>query len=116
VKLSQWGDLSEEQYAAERRRLEAELAGLSPTIDRAAELAEIAAYLRDIGPAWQAAEPEERNGIARALFQRVELEDERVAAVVPQPELTPFFVLDCQSSEEKRKRRDADRHVRPVPA
>jgi hypothetical protein len=49
---------------------------------------------------WQlhgaAAWPEQRNRLARLLFDEVVINDERVTAVKPRPELAGFFLLDFQ--------------------
>ena len=91
--LYAWGDMTREAYQAERDRLEARLAAAKGTGERAALLERAAAFLRDLPAAWQAATPEQRNALARVVFRSVELVDDRVAAVVPQPDFAPFFNL-----------------------
>lgn len=55
----------------------------------------LAGFLTDVSGAWALALPEDRNRIARELFDKVQIE-ERVAVVVrPRPELLPFFGLIC---------------------
>ena len=44
-----------------------------------------------------AASPEQRNALARLVFESIEIEDDRVTAVVPQPEFAPFFVRRAQN-------------------
>lgn len=88
-----WGDLTEEAYLAERRRVRADLASLEGATDWTTVLAQAAAFLRDLPAAWEAATPDQRNALARTVFQSVEITDGRVAAVVPQPEFAPFFNL-----------------------
>ncbi len=92
AEMYKWGDLTREAYRAEREQLEAELARLRGTTDRAAVLATAAAFLRDLPAAWDAANPEQRNALARLVFISVEITDDRVVAVVPQPDFAPFFV------------------------
>ncbi len=42
------------------------------------------------------ASQEQRNRLARLVFEEVVINDDRVAAVKPRPELAGFFALDCQ--------------------
>ncbi len=93
--LYKWGDMTREAYVAERDHLEAELGTLRGTTDRAAVLTQAAAMLRDLPAAWTAASPEQRNALARLAFQSVEIEDDRVVAVLPQPDFAPFFVAEA---------------------
>ena len=62
----------------------------------------MAAFLRDLPAAWEVATPEERNVLARAIFQSVEIAGDLVTAIVPQPEFAPFFNL-LDSSRELRE-------------
>ncbi len=89
--LYAWGDLTEQAYLAERERLEAQRAVLAGTVDLAAVLAEAASYLRDLPSAWEGATPEQRNDLARAVFESIELTDDRVSAFVVRLEFVPFF-------------------------
>ncbi len=97
--LYKWGDLTREAYAAERDQLGTDLSTLTGTTDRANIMAQAAAFLRDLPAAWDAATPNERNALARLVFQSVEITDARVVAVVPQPDFTPFFVARAEADE-----------------
>jgi hypothetical protein len=55
-------------------------------------LTRAAGFLRDLPAAWATATPEQRNDVARLIFQRIEVKDDQVVAVVPQPDFAPFFV------------------------
>ena len=55
-------------------------------------LVQAATFLKDLPAAWEAATPEQRNALARLVFESIEIEDDRVIAVVPQPDFAPFFV------------------------
>ncbi len=55
-------------------------------------LTQAAGFLRDLPAAWDAATPEQRNDLARLIFESIEIKDDRVIAVVPQPDFAPFFV------------------------
>ena len=57
-----------------------------------AALGQAAAFLRDLPAAWEAANQEQRNDLARLVLREVEVGDDRVVAVVPQPDVAPFFV------------------------
>jgi hypothetical protein len=91
--LYKWGELTREAYVADRDRLHAELSTVQTTSDRASLVTRAAAFLRDLPAAWSTATPDQRNALARLIFQKVEIEDDRVAAVVPQPDFAPFFAL-----------------------
>ena len=94
-----WGDLTREAYQSERDRLDGEFAGLRAPADMATVLTRAAAFLRDLPAAWNAATPEQRNDLARLVFQSVEIASDRVLAVVPQPDFAPFFVAHARNDE-----------------
>ena len=96
AELYKWGDIDRDEYQREREQLAAELRALAPAVDLPAMLDQAAAFLADVRAAWKAANQEQRNRLARLLFERVEINDSRVEAIIPQPDFAPFFVLDCQ--------------------
>ena len=53
----------------------------------------LAHFLGNIADAWKQATQEQRNKLAKALFEEIWTEDSRVVAVKPHPELEPFFKL-----------------------
>ncbi len=133
--LDKWGELTKEAYAAERDQLESELGSVSGTLARSNVLAQAATFLHDLPAALDAATPKERNAFARLVFQAVEITDDRVVAVVPQPDFTPFFVAQAEGNgvlmgnnngpEESepssevlngRKRRGSDKPLRYLPS
>lgn len=69
----------------------------------------VAAYLADLSEAWNATADAQRNVLDRTLFESVELKDNRVEAVIPQPDFAPFFelhnLLRAGSDSTMRKRR-----------
>jgi hypothetical protein len=91
--LYKWGDLTREAYLAERDGLERQLAGLGGARTGRRCCGGWRAFLRDLPAAWAAATPEQRNALARTVFQAVEIRDDLVTAVVPQPEFAPLFNL-----------------------
>ena len=90
--MYKWGDLTSEAYQAERDQLQRELAGLRTANEQAGLIGRAAAFLRDLPAAWDAATPEQRNQLARLIFASVEVRDDRVVAIEPQPDFAPFFV------------------------
>jgi DNA invertase Pin-like site-specific DNA recombinase len=92
------GDLDKGYYLAERERLKRELALLDVRMQgQTARLSSLAGLLANVAAAWVAAQPEQRNRLARLLFEEVVINDDRVAAVKPRPELAGFFLLDFQA-------------------
>ncbi len=51
----------------------------------------LAAFLTDVGRAWEAATPEEKNRLVRQLLGEVVVTNRAAVAVVPRRELRPFF-------------------------
>jgi hypothetical protein len=88
-----WGDLTREAYDADRDRLHADLSTVREANDSMSLITRAAAFLRDLTSDWAAATPDQRNALARLNFKKVEVEDDRVAAVVPKPDFAPIFVL-----------------------
>jgi hypothetical protein len=54
----------------------------------------LATFLASIASAWDAATQEQRNRLARLLFEEVVVQDKSVMKVKPRPELSGFFALD----------------------
>jgi site-specific DNA recombinase len=91
------GDIERSHYLAERERLKREIAlmdmrsqGHTSHLDGLAEL------LTNIGAAWKTAQPEQRNRLARLLFEEIVILDKQVAALLPRPDLAGFFLFDYQ--------------------
>ena len=95
--LYKWGDISREQYHAESREIEDELATVQTPMDVDGNMEKLAQFLRDVASAWQQASQAHRNKLARSLFESVWIENQKVLGVTPRPELKPFF--DLQYSE-----------------
>ncbi len=92
-----WGDIERAAYLAERERLQRELVTLTARDDATGDqLATFAELIGNVARVWEEATPEQRNRLARLIFEEVVIDDERVMAVKPRPELAAFFTLDSQ--------------------
>ena len=91
------GDITKAEYLERRDRLQQTLNALKPDRELEETLERSAGFLADLPAAWHAATDEQRNSLARLLFEEVRIKDEWVAAVKPQPTFASFFDLDCQS-------------------
>ncbi len=97
-KLFEWGDISEDAYVADSSEIKEELARLAPT-DRNPEILDrLETFLLDVSEAWAHASADQRNRLARQLFDAVWVRNEHVVAVRPRAELRPFFQIseECQ--------------------
>lgn len=87
-----WGHISQREYLKKYKETEAQLRQLAPGRNGQEELERLAHFLAD---AWREANQEQRNELARVLFEEVRLDNGgKVVAVKPQPELEPFFQLN----------------------
>ena len=60
-------------------------------------LERLAHFLANVANAWREANQEQRNKLARILFEEIKLDSGgRVVAVKPRPELEPFFKLSYE--------------------
>ena len=96
-----WGDISKEQYVVERDAINRELNALTPIKEQSETLDKLAQFLANVADAWDTTNQEQRNKLARCLFQEVWIKDKKVIAVRPQPELKPFFDLNHEAMEER---------------
>ena len=96
--LYEWGHKSKEEYWAGYYAIEQELQSLSPRQDERGDLDRLAAFLKDISLAWEQANQQQRNRLARQLFEAVWIQNQRVLAVTPRPEYKPFFDLEYQNA------------------
>ncbi len=104
-KLYEWGDLSPEEYRLQRDQLRGELAALPPSSSTKSEtLNRLNNFLQNVGEAWKQANQEQRNKLAKTLFESIRIENTKIKGVTPQIEYTPLFVLnnlECQGSGRK---------------
>ena len=120
--LYRWGHISKEEYLTDYEESQHELEKLSPVEDKNKLLERLAQFLANVTDAWDEASQEQRNKLARCLFQEVWIKDREVVAVKPQPEIKPFFDLNYEAMEEKlsqnfgkwRPRGDLNRHVQYI--
>jgi site-specific DNA recombinase len=109
--LYTWGDLSSEEYRVQRDQLRSELVALpQATTTRGETLERLASYLQNVGEAWRSATQEQRNKLAKTLFESIRIEDRTIKGVTPQIEFTPLLVLnhlnkdfhpECQGGSRK---------------
>ena len=89
------------KYVVERDAINRELNALTPIKEQSETLDKLAQFLANVADAWDTANQEQRNKLARCLFQEVWIKDKKVIAVRPQPELKPFFDLNHEAMEER---------------
>jgi site-specific DNA recombinase len=98
--LYTWGDLSPEEYRSQREQVRSELAILpQATTTRGETLVRLAGYLQNVGEAWRSANQEQRNKLAKTLFESIRIEDRTIKGVTPQIEFTPLLVLNHLSQD-----------------
>ena len=107
------GDLTKREFQVQKANVTHELAALplegNPDNDDGARLA---SYLSDVSRAWLVATPEERNKLARQLFLRVVVKNKTAVAVVPRPDIRPFFTHVFEDEiTYRRKRRGSVRRL-----
>ena len=100
-RLFELGDYTEAEYVARRDDLLRQMEALESAPDQTNHLNKLAQFLANVPAAWGAATQEQRNKLARALFDQVWLEDKTVVAVKPRPELEPFFRLNYEDYQRK---------------
>ena len=99
--MYEWGHKSRDEYLRDYERIQQQLRLLLPLEIRDSSLEKLAAFLANVGQAWDEANQEQRNKIAKTLFEKILVEDNKVVAVKPRPELEPFFRLnlECHSKD-----------------
>jgi len=100
-RLFQMGDVTEREYTAERDRLRAQLAALTPPA--MPDLARAAELLQDFGAIWNAATPRERRRVVHTLLETVYLDAERgpVVAIEPKAEFSALFDLAKETGPDE---------------
>jgi DNA invertase Pin-like site-specific DNA recombinase len=106
-RLYELGDYTEAEYLARRDDLLRQMESLQPVTNQTAHLEKLARFLGDVPAAWvAAATQEQRNKLARALFDQVWMEDKTVVAVKPRPELEPFFRINYEDFKRQNNIED----------
>lgn len=99
--LYSWGDINKEEYVTERDKIVEIIHALTPSDKRDKAIEQLAHFLSNFPKAWDIASQEQRNRLARCLFQEVWIRDKAVIAVRPQPELTPFFDMNQEAVDRR---------------
>jgi hypothetical protein len=94
--LHEWGDYSRQEYLQKRGALQRELRSLAVAGDDAGQLQRLARFLASVVDAWDSATEEQRNKLARCLFDEIWLKDNAVVALKPRAEFEPFFRLNYE--------------------
>ena len=91
--LFKLGDISEQEYLADRNRLQVQLAGLTPQVR--SDLEQAGKLLHNFETVWDAATPQERRQMIQTLLQAVYLDCERgpVVSIEPKPEYKALFEM-----------------------
>jgi len=110
------GDLNRMEYQDRRNDMQRQLDALPAPSSGNDEVAEqLAEYLGNLALAWNDATPEERNRMARELFSEAVVANKTAVAVVPRPEVRPFFThLFEDEITYRRKRRGSETHDRTL--
>ena len=97
-----WGHISQREYLKKYRETEYQLQQLAPGRNGHEELERLAHFLTNVANAWREANQEQRNKLARVLFEEIRLDNGgKVVAVKPRAELEPFFKLsyECHAKD-----------------
>ncbi|MBI4307141.1 MAG: recombinase family protein [Chloroflexi bacterium] len=115
--MFKWGHLSRSEYLRERQELERAIEILERSNPDDGRLQEFTRLVNDVQAAWAAADDEGKNKLAHAIFDAVWIENKRVVAVTPRPELTPLFDRAWQAAPDSvlhwRPRADLNRRSLP---
>ena len=99
-KLYQWGDITEDQYRSDSRDIKQELEAIVEPGEDEAVLERLRAFLTDVGLAWERATEEQRNRLARQLFETIWIRNRQIVSVRPRPELRAFFRISEESKDK----------------
>ncbi len=99
-KLYQWGDIPESEYLTESKDIKQELKNIVEPEEDETVLERLGGFLSDMGLAWERATDEQRNRLARQLFETIWVRDREVVSVRPKPELRAFFQISEQCQQK----------------
>lgn len=88
-----WGHVTRKEYLTDYTAIRRDLQQVTPIQPKVNVLERLAAFLKDIVLAWKDASQEQRNRLAKCLFEVVWIKDKKVVAVTPRLEFKPFFEL-----------------------
>ena len=101
-KQYQRSHISEQEYLSEYKSINRQLAQLNPVQDKQEEIQKLANFLANAVDAWKEANQEQRNKLAKILFEEIKLDNGgKVIAVKPRAGFEPFFRLsyDCHRKD-----------------
>lgn len=90
-KLFVAGDLSDDEYSVEKRRIELQLDALQPV--EHPDMDKAAALLENVGALWNQATDDEKLNLARSLLTKVWIRDSAIVALEPRAAFYPLFEL-----------------------
>lgn len=100
-KLYRWGDLTESAYLSERAGIQQQLSALAPVAVQQETVEASEATLRRVRDSWDVADQDERNRLARTLFEDIRVQGHQVVGVRPRAEFAPFFRLNDEHWKAK---------------
>jgi len=101
--LYKWGDINKDEYHREKEETQDQLVKLTPFQIPTSALEKLAEFLSNVANAWDEATSEQKNKLARHLFQEIWVKDKDVVAVKPQPEFAPFFEVNWEEFSKSMK-------------
>jgi hypothetical protein len=92
-----WGHIGQVEYLKEYRETELQLRQFSPVTSSEDNLKRLVDFLANVAEAWREANQEQKNKLARVLFEEIKLDNGgKIVVVKPRPELEPFFKLSYE--------------------
>ncbi len=77
-------------------------------------LERVAKFLENVAKAWEEVNQEQRNKLARQLFDEIWVKDKQAIAVKPRLELKPFFQLSYEEWLKKFEPENSSPQGRPI--
>jgi hypothetical protein len=99
------GHIAKDRYLAKYDEIQKQLQQLVPVEDKVKNLDRFAQFLAHVADAWKEGTQEQRNRMASVLFERIWIEDNKVAEVKPRDELKPFLQLSWEEHLQKSNKR-----------
>ena len=95
------GDIGKDEYLKQRESIQRRLRTFTSSDSHPRVLDKLAGFLSNVAKAWGQADQEQRNKLARTLFQEIWIKNKQIVAVKPQPEFEPFFKLNYEEFVNK---------------